>query len=350
MKANLQTVALLTPLYAAAAAAGWVFKTGGLPLPWMLGPLVLSAGCYVSGLARFKVPVVRTRLVGQMTVAAQVGLTFTPTAFASLLELAPMIVGLAVASGVLASLVAIVLARATGMRLAQAFVSTFPTSPVEAAVIAERLGIAPAPVVLAQTVRIAMIVFLVPMSIYLVDGMPDRSATGLAQGFAIGHLALAALAVAGALVFRLLRLSNPFFLGALAASAATTAIGVQLPPFPPLVMALAQIALGTWLGSVFRRELFAAGDGRILVTSVSALALLVLVSAVALGRAHLGGYPWETLVLGAAPGGVTEMALTAKYLGTEVALVTAIQLTRIFLFMPNIPWVVRLIDRSETRR
>lgn len=86
------------------------------------------------------------------------------------------------------------------------------------------------------------------------------------------------------------------------------------------------------------------------MTSLSALVLLLLISAMALGLAHLGGHPWKTLMLGAAPGGVTEMALTAKFLGAEVALVTAIQLTRIFLFMPNIPWIVRLIDRRETRR
>lgn len=349
MTTTMEKMAYFTALYAAAAGAGWGFTALGLPLPWMLGPLLLSAVVYVSGFGQIAVPV-RTRPFGQMTVAAQVGLTFTPAAFASLLELAPMIVGLALISGVLASLVAIVLARTTDMRLAQAFVSTFPTSPVEAAVVAERLGIAPAPVVLAQTVRIAMIVFLVPMSIYLVDGMPDRSAAGPAQGFVAGHLALVALAVGGAVLFRLLRLSNPFFLGPLAVSAAVAAFAVPLPPFPPLIMAVAQIALGTWLGSTFRRDLFSSGNGHILATTVSALALLILISGVALGLAHFGGYPWETLVLGAAPGGVTEMALTAKFLGAEVALVTAIQLTRIFLFMPNIPWIVRLIDRSESRK
>lgn len=315
----------------------------------MLGPLVLSAAAYVSGVAKVKAPV-RTRPFGQMTVAAQVGLTFTPAAFASLLNLAPLIVGLAVVSGIIASLVAIILARATDMRLAQAFVSTFPTSPVEAAVIAERMGIPPSPVVAAQTIRIAMIVLLVPMSIYLIGGMPDTGTSFAAEPFAISHAGLAILAISGALLFRFLRLSNPYFLGPLAISAAVSAFGVELPPFPLLVMALAQIALGTWLGSTFRRNLFTSGEGHILATSLSAMVLLVLISAMALGLAHLGGHPWKTLVLGAAPGGVTEMALTAKFLGAEVALVTAIQLTRIFLFMPNIPWIVRLIDRRETRR
>ncbi|MDO9640747.1 MAG: AbrB family transcriptional regulator [Pseudotabrizicola sp.] len=170
------------------------------------------------------------------------------------------------------------------------------------------------------------------------------------QGFSLGHLTLGALAIGGALLFRLLRLANPFFLGPLAASAAVAAIGVTLPSLPPLVMALAQIALGTWLGSTFRRELFTSGNGHILATSLAALTLLMLISGAALTMAYLGGYDWEALVLGSAPGGVTEMALTAKFLGTEVALVTAIQLVRIFLFIPNLPWIVHLIARSEARR
>jgi membrane AbrB-like protein len=236
------------------------------------------------------------------------------------------------------------------MRLAQAFVSTFPTSPVEAAVIAERLGIAAAPVVLAQTLRIAMIVFLIPMSLYLVDGMPDRSATAFTQEFRLGHLALIALAIGGAVLFRLLRLANPYFLGPLAVSAFIAAFGMSLPPLPPSIMALAQIVLGTWLGSTFRRELFASGNGHILASSISTLALLALISAAALSIVYFGGYNWEALVLGSAPGGVTEMALTAKFIGTDVAFVTAAQLVRIFLFIPNIPWIVRLIARSEARR
>lgn len=337
-------------LYALTGLAGWGFAWTGVPLPWMLGPLALSAALYASGLAQIKVPL-QTRPFGQMTVAAQVGLTFTPAAFAALLDLAPLIVGLAASSGILASMVAFVLARASGMRMSQAFVSTLPTSPVEAAVIAERLGIAPAPVVLAQTVRIALIVFLVPMTIYFIDGRPDQGAISFDQAvFTPDHILLAALAVAGALLFRLFRLSNPFFLGPLAVSAAVTAAGLQLPPFPPVVLALAQIALGTWLGSTFRRELFQTGESHVMATTVAALVLVALISAVAIGMALLGGHRWETLVLGAAPGGVTEMALTAKFLGAEVALVTAIQLTRIFLFMPNIPWIVRLIDRVEARR
>jgi membrane AbrB-like protein len=116
------------------------------------------------------------------------------------------------------------------------------------------------------------------------------------------------------------------------------------------MLAAAQIVLGTWLGSTFRRELFARG-GKLVATLIgSALLLLAVVSACATGLAALTGQNWEVLVLGAAPGGVTEMALTAKFLGVDLALVTAFQLTRILIFMPNIPWIIKVIDKLERKR
>lgn len=341
---------VLTALHAAAFCAGWLFKRAGIPLPWMIGPLVLTASLYMTGIAREPVPV-QTRPFGQMTVAAQVGLAFSPAALAMLLKLAPLLIGTAIVTAVCALALGVVLARVTGMRLPSAILGIFPTSPVEAAVMAEKYGCDPAPIILSQTVRIASVVILVPISIYAIDGWPARTVAVSGNTFdPTGIAALAALAVAGAFLFRKLRLSNPNFLGPLVLTSAVTAASVELPSFPGEILAAAQIVLGTWLGSTFRRELFAYG-GRLAAALIgSAVLLLAAVSACAIGLAALTEQDWEVLVLGAAPGGVTEMALTAKYLGVDLALVTAFQLTRILIFMPNIPWIIKLIDRLERKR
>ncbi|MCB1356870.1 MAG: AbrB family transcriptional regulator [Maritimibacter sp.] len=350
MSPRIHTLLSLSSLYVLAAFAGWVFAALGIPLPWMIGPLVLSATLSISGLLKVTVPV-KTRPLGQMTIAAQVGLAFTPAALAALLTLAPVMIGTALASAACAGALAMIMARTTGMRPSQAFLSTFPTSPVEAAIMAERHGCDPAPVILAQTTRIAAVVILVPVAVFALDGWPDR--TGILRGGAfdpLGNGFLALLAIAGALLFRRLRLSNPYFLGPLTFSAAASAIGFHPTAFPGEVLSLAQIVLGTWLGSTFRHELFVNQKRQLFATVASTLILLGLISGVAVAIARLAGQPWEVLVLGAAPGGVTEMALTAKFLGIDLALVTAFQLTRIFLFMPNIPWIIRMIDAHEQRK
>lgn len=337
-------------LYIAAGFTGWGFRTLGVPLPWMIGPLLLSAALFVSGIASAPVPV-QTRPFGQMTVAAQVGLAFSPTALAAVFDLAPLLIGSALLSAFCALSLGVMLSKITRIRLPQAILSIFPTSPVEAAVMAEHYRCDPAPVILSQTVRIAAIVILVPISLYLIDGWPDRSGTVRQTTFdPLGNMLLAAIAVFAAVLFKKLRLSNPYFLGPLTFIAALTSAGVSLPAFPPEVLAAAQIVLGTWLGSTFRRSLFARGRELVIAAFGGSIALLIAVSTIAVCLAFLSDQSWEVLVLGAAPGGVTEMALTAKFLGIDVALVTAFQLTRILLFMPNLPWIIRLISNWETRR
>lgn len=350
MSIRTREILSLMSLYVTACLAGWALSRIGFPLPWMIGPLVISAALYVSGAMTVKVPV-NIRPFGQMTIAAQVGLAFKPAALAALIALAPLMLGTALASAAVAIGVAIGIARVTHTRLSQAFLATFPTSPVEAAIMAERHGCDPAPVILAQTTRIAAVVIIVPIAVYALDGWPARAAVVNGGAFdPVGNGFLAVLAIAGALQFKYLRLSNPYFLGPLAFSSAATAAGFHPTAFPPEMLSLAQIVLGTWLGSTFRRELF-VGQWRLLSTTLTGTFLLLgLVAALAVGLAHASGQDWEVLVLGAAPGGVTEMALTAKYLGVDLALVTAFQLTRIFVFMPNIPWIIRLIDRMEKRK
>lgn len=350
MSPRARNLLILAGLYVAATIAGWIFARLGIPLPWMIGPLVVSASLSISGLLKIAVPV-KSRPFGQMTVAAQVGLAFTPAALAALLNLAPVMIGTALASAACAGAIAILVARTTNMRLSQAFLSTFPISPVEAAVTAERHGCDPAPVVLAQTARIAAVVILVPIAVYALDGWPDRTGMVRGGGFEpLGNGFLALLAIAGALSFKRLGLSNPYFLGPLTFSAAASAIGLKPAAFPTEVLSVAQIVLGTWLGSTFRHDLFTSQKRQLFAILTSTLLLLALVSVLAVAIALLAGQQWEVLVLGAAPGGVTEMALTAKFLGIDLALVTAFQLTRIFLFMPNIPWIIRMIDAYEQRK
>ncbi|WP_244914894.1 AbrB family transcriptional regulator [Rhizobium sullae] len=215
---------------------------------------------------------------------------------------------------------------------------------------AERFQCNPGPVILAQTVRIAAVVVLVPVIIYAIDGWPTSAGLRIPAVFdPVGTAISLAIGVAGALLFRLLRIANPFFLGPLAASSAVAAMGFGPFFYPSVILSGAQIVLGVWLGSTFRRALFQAA-GRLVMTCILAtLALLAMTSGVAVAIALTLGLDRELMVLSAASGGVTEMALTAKFLGQDVALITAFHLTRIFIFIPNIPWIIGLIHRYEKR-
>lgn len=322
----------------------------GAPLPWMIGPLILTAAIFMGPAPRITVPD-RLRPVGQIVVATQVGLAFSPAALTMLAQLAAVIVGTALVTGTCIFVTALVIARMTGQSLAQAFLSAAPTSPVEAAAMAVAAGINPMPVILSQTVRLASVVMIVPFALYAIDGWPDvrRPPVTLEIADPVSVLVLAVIGVAGAWLFRAARVPNPNFLGPMTIAALLSASGHGPAPYPPLVLALAQIVLGTWLGATFRREIVTSALWLSLISVVSALLLLLLCTLSAVGIAAVSGVDWRTLVLGAAPGGAVEMALTAKFLQQNVVLITTFHLVRIFIFMPNIPWIVRLLARRETR-
>lgn len=336
---RLRAFLILLATYALATGAGYLFFLLALPLPWMLGPLISTAVLFLLG-ASFEVPV-RTRPVGQMIVASQVGLSFTSAAVVIMATRAPMILTVAVATAVLGFLTARLLRALTGIDNVTAFLAAMPGGPVEMANLAKRYGRDPAPVIFTQTLRIAAVVIVFPLAIYAIHGRPDKilPLNGAEIWFG-GIVLMCAGAAASAMLFRVLHLANPFFLGPLAFSAIATASGLVLSPFPHYVLAGAQILLGTWLGSTFRRELFVSGGRFVAAAAVTTALLIVMCAAIGVALSFITDIPWETLVLGAAPGGVTEMALTARFLHQDVAMITTFHLVRIFLIIPNIPWVI----------
>ena len=159
----------------------------------------------------------------------------------------------------------------------------------------------------------------------------------------------AALTLAGAalgpLLFRAIRLANPFFLGPLFMAALLSSLDLPAFDVPGPLLAAAQIVLGTWLGGAFRRELL---GGPLLGSALLSSGLLLATCGLgAWALSLLFAAPFATVMLGIAPGGVTEMALTAGILAQDVALVTAMHLTRIFVIMPNAGWIARLSNRAD---
>jgi membrane AbrB-like protein len=147
----------LLAVFGVAIAAGWVFERLGVPLPWMIGPLVSTAAIFVFGIVECPVPD-KLRIFGQVVVASQVGLAFSPAALAMLLEWAPVIVTTSLMTGICIIVVSALLSRTSGIRMSQAFLAGAPTSPVEAANMAIKAGIDPTSVTFAQTLRLAAVV------------------------------------------------------------------------------------------------------------------------------------------------------------------------------------------------
>lgn len=156
---------------------------------------------------------------------------------------------------------------------------------------------------------------ILPPTVRVVDG----------PGFAL----LAVLTGVGALLMDRLGRANPWFMGAMLVSMALTMAGVGLSAVPQGLVNAAQLVIGVSLGVRFRADFLHTAPRWLASVAVGTLALMGVCALFAALLAWATGLPWVTLLLGTSPGGITEMAITAKVLQLGVPVVTAFQVCRL---------------------
>jgi len=155
---------------------------------------------------------------------------------------------------------------------------------------------------------------------------------------------LAATAVGGFAMQRI-EAPNAFVLGALAVAIPLTAGELTASAVPRWLINAAQLLLGCALGSRFNRSFLKRAPRFVAAVSISVVAAMALSALFALALAKVAGIRPATLVLATAPGGIAEMAVTAKVLELGVPLVTSFHVTRVVLLLtctgPVFRWLLR---------
>jgi membrane AbrB-like protein len=314
------------------AGAGYVCAWLRTPIPWMLGPLFSLAFLRVAGIdVGVPAPV---RYGGQWIIGTSLGLYFTPQVVGEVAGLWYLLVAGAVFSVVVGYASAVVLARTTGLDRTTALFASVPGGAAEMAVLGERFGARVDRVAAAQSLRILIVVAVIP-AIYTLLGVHggDPYVQG-AKTFVPGGFVLLMMATgAGGLVFHRFRAPNAFVLGSLAVAIPLTAAQVDLSAMPQLASNAGQCLLGCALGSRFQRDFLQGAHRFVSAVVISVLAAMALSALFGASLAYAFGLHPATLVLGTAPGGIAEMCITAKVLQLGVPLVTAFHVARVVLVL-----------------
>jgi membrane AbrB-like protein len=221
------------------------------------------------------------------------------------------------------------------------------------AILGERFGARVDRVALAQSLRILVVVLVVPFALTY-SGVHGSDAYNpapvvldwpkLAMLFGIAAVAGGVLSVAG--------MANAFMFGPLLAAIALTANDVHFSSIPAWGSNMAQLLLGCALGSRFERQ-FIGSLGRFAAAVLASILISIsLAAALGVALAQLTGLPAASLMLAIAPGGIAEMCITAKVLQLGVPLVTAAHVTRVLVLINATASIYRLgrYLRARTRR
>jgi len=332
-------------IYSGALLCGAIGYLINLPLPWMIGAMFFAAAMRLSD-RPVEVPAM-TRPIGQMIVAASVGLSFTPDAVATVASMFVPMIAAAVLTIHAGFLVATVLMRLAHLDVVSATLCAMPIGPVESASLAAHHGVSEGPIVFAQTLRVMLLVICIPpLLVYSSDATHDPMAVLRNLPWTVpGAILLASVSLLGAVAAKVLQLGNPYFIGALGGAAVASALSLPATPFPYPALVVAQIFLGVWLGAVLDRRLLHNATGFIRAVFISAVLLILLCAALGLALTWFTDERWQVMILATAPGSVTEMTLTAKVLQDGITVVTAFHLVRIFIILPLAPLLISLTAR-----
>jgi membrane AbrB-like protein len=336
---------LLALTYAIGAAAGAVASLIDMPLPWMLGPFFTFAVLSVMGLEFALMPMGRE--LGQVAIGVAVGMRFTPAVLAAMAGLLPAMVAgtlYVIAFTMVAAFLFKPLARVDDVT---AFFATAAGGVADMATVAKEYGGAAGSVAVVHAMRVSGVVAIVPFFVVLF-GEPGTAPDTVAAGSNILLVALAlVLGYVMALLLKPTPLPNPWLVGPILMGIIIGVLGLFTVTIPPVVIIVAQIMLGTWLGCQFRRDLLSA------LPRVSFAAFVI--SIFMIGCAALGAFvlsaatdlPYTTSFLSLAPAAVTEMVITAQVMHLEAEVVTAFHVMRIAVVASTVLLVFKLYTRLK---
>ncbi len=326
------------------------------PLPWMLGPLLATAVLSMLGAATASWTPLRN--AGQWIIGCALGLYFTP-------QVVALVAGLwwAIALNIVWALALGLVFGAWLHRVHQGpgpfhvaglnRITTYFAAPIGAAsemtLMAERHGAQTELVASAHSLRVLLVTLIIPFGFQWagLHGL-DATVPGARLVEWPGLALLALLTGMGCWAMLRLKRTNPWFIGALTVSLLLTACGFTLSALPPWLTNAAQLVIGISLGVRFSRGFVHMAPRWLGSVALATVGMMGLCAGVAWLLAQFTRLHWATLLLGTSPGGIAEMAITAKVLQLGVPLVTAFHVTRLaavlLLAEPMYKWLYRKVS------
>ncbi|MCS4534469.1 AbrB family transcriptional regulator [Neisseria montereyensis] len=314
-----------------ALGGAWLADVTHIPIPWLLGPLLATAVFGLNGVP-VRAPAWSTK-VGLMVIGLSLGLYFTPQMAAILLTYWPLMIFGMLFSLSLGILGSVFMYRRAKVDFATAWYASAMGGASQMAYMAVEKGADIAKVVSAHSLRVLMIVTIVPF-FYQYMGFHNTDSGNLAYNTSVHWVGLLGLFACGyvcARLFERLRWTNAWTFGPLAAATLLTLCNIHFSAIPSSISHISQIFIGWSLGNKFVPGFFRSAPRLLAVVAVNVAVSLLLTALATYLLANTVAVSLPTLGLGLAPGGVTEMTITAKTLQLGVPLVTAFHVSRMLV-------------------
>ena len=358
MRSHLFFIARVATTLALAWAAAAACVALHTPLPWMIGPLVVTSLLSMGGAPTESWAPLRN--AGQWSIGAALGLYFTPQVVALVASLW-WAIALGIAWALLlgwlfgAWLYRLHAPRMHGVPASMLRATSYFSGAIGAAsemtLLAERENARTDLVAASHSLRLLIVTVTIPFALQWsglqgLDTLPPAVRLVSWPGLVL----LALFTGAGALAMDRLGRANPWFMGALVVSMGLAMAGLTLSAVPQGLVNAAQLVIGVSLGVRFRADFLRTAPRWLASVAFGTVVMMALCAGFAWVLSLGTGLHPVTLLLGTSPGGITEMSITAKVLQLGVPVVTAFQVCRLVavLLLANPLW--HWLDARDRRK
>ncbi len=330
---------------AVGAVGGVLAGQVGLPLAWMLGPLVANLAASIGGL-RVAVPE-KLRLVFLGVLGLVLGSRMTPELVARAVDWpisgALLLAGVAASTAVCAAWF-----QRRGFDPVTAWFSAAPGAMTAMIMMGEASGGDPRRVAISQSLRIILVLLILPPLFWLYEGV-DGAADATGSAHFENAWMLATLPVLIPLGTRL-RIPTAALMLPLVVAGVLSGFGVASLRMPDWGMNLMLLVLGCAIGSRFRGLSLSLLRRHLLESLVATLLSLVILALFAELVHQAIAVPRDVALMAMAPGGIGELAILAVALNLDPMFVAFHHVLRIVALMLVAPLWAKYLTRRRPGR
>ncbi|MED1203797.1 AbrB family transcriptional regulator [Heyndrickxia acidicola] len=352
----------------ASSTGGYLLSLTGMSIAWMVGTLIMA------GILSFWQPQwfqmkennkgvhPYWRYIGQAIIGIELGQKMNMSVIAIFENNAVIITVMLLFSIILSLLCGIVLWRFSKADILTSLFSTTPGGISAMPSIAEEVGANTVTVSLVQMLRIFLVVGTVPIlasSSLSADNSVNFSAAGVSPITSIlewGSASWTAVLIlgsgAGYLLGKKIKLPAPWLVGGMIGVSSVQMLGsfihgnTFLAWWPHWFIVLAQVFIGSSIGSKLNKKMFIGSKNIILLGSMTSAGMISAMAVCAWGVSEFTQIPFVTALLAFAPGGVAEMATASAALHAGSDFVVAVQVMRLISIFILLPPFFRLLNRQ----
>ncbi len=349
---------LLLKTFAFSLLGAILFYFFYIPVPWLLGPLVIILFFQMAFKQSFQWHS-KLQQTGLVVIGYMLGSSFTLDTGQQMILYLPSMLLVTIGSVLFSLMLGYLVALGSGIGVSTSIFGSIPGGLSQMIALSEEFEETETTIVtIMQLTRILMVIFLVPLWVHF--GMANRtnripeSVEAEILNASLPWYSYLIILVAlwlGTWAAVRIKFPTPYLTGPLFVTVLLILLGIPIPELPKVILIAGQVLFSTHLAVHMNITGLKKYQNKFLWLSLLANILLLLFALIlAWLLTKWQSFTYVTAFLSTAPGGIDVMGITAKEVGANLPVITAFQVFRMFFIILVVPPLLRLALKRKVSK